>query len=194
VAAVRWFVVEGRIEVKVSDGEKLILLMLSEIYAKLDIDGAIDPGFVKSAILRDHLWSIPWKYPGLPFEGQKMPKLVKEVIDILDMWSLIETSHRALSEAAKAKLAEDIVPFGHNPKFHGFDGGTEAKHVSVASFLINDLGIYEEFRDRSMNSHIARLETYQRMLSVFESVRGNVSSGVLGYAELKAVLKEMLYH
>jgi len=41
--------------VKLSDGEKLILLMLSEIYEKTGIEGEIEPEFIQSAIFGDHL-------------------------------------------------------------------------------------------------------------------------------------------
>ena len=43
---------------KISDGEKLIILMLSELYEKLGVDGEIEPDFIKSAIFSDQLGGI----------------------------------------------------------------------------------------------------------------------------------------
>ena len=70
---------------KISDGEKLIILMLSELYEKLGVDGEIEPDFIKSAIFSDQLWGIKWKYSGIPFEESEDRQIVKEVVDILDM-------------------------------------------------------------------------------------------------------------
>lgn len=64
---------------KVTDGEKLILLMLSELYDKVGVEGEIEPDFIRSAIFNDKTWSIPWKYPGIPFEQQETPQVVNEV-------------------------------------------------------------------------------------------------------------------
>ena len=105
---------------KITDGEKLILLMLSEIYEKMGIDGEIEPEFIKSAVFSDNLWSVPWKYSGIPFEDQETPEIVKKVVNILDMWSFIESSYISLSEAEKKKLEQDADPFGKDPKFNGF--------------------------------------------------------------------------
>lgn len=178
---------------KVSDGEKLIVLMLSELYEKMGIEGEIEPEFIKSAIFRDHLWGIPWKYSGIPFEDQETPEIVKEVVDILDMWSFIERGYQELSDEEKAQLEIDAAPFGKEPKFRGFDGNNEAEYMSVASFLINDLDRFQEFKGRSMNSHMPSMETYGRMLHAFESKRQNLISGPLNLAELSEILKEMIH-
>ena len=68
---------------KISDGEKLILLMLSELYDRLEINGEIESEFIRSAIFSNNIWAIPWKYSGIPFEDQDDPEIVKEVLDIL---------------------------------------------------------------------------------------------------------------
>lgn len=184
---------KGDIPVKISDGEKLILLMLSELYEKMDIDGEIEPEFIKSAIFRDHLWGIPWKYSGIPFENQETPEIVKEVVDILDMWSFIEYGYQNLSDEEKAQLEIDADPFGKEPKFRGFDGNNESEYMSVASFLINDLDRFQEFKGRSMNSHMPSIETYRRMQNAFEPMRRTLISGPLKLADLTVILKEMVH-
>lgn len=173
---------------KISDGEKLLLLMLSELYEKMDIEGEIDPEFIKSAISGDHLWGIPWKYPGIPFEDTEAPSIVSEVLDILEMWRLIEHAYRELSNEDRAQLEADAAPFGKDPEFRGFDGNNETEHMSVASFLVHDLNRFEEFKGRSMNSHMPSIETYNRMLSVFRPMRRKLASGRLSLSELTTVL------
>lgn len=173
---------------KLSDGEKLILLMLSELYEKIGVNGETDPEFIKSAIFRDQLWGIPWKYSGIPFEHQETPAIVSEVVDILDMWSFIEEGYRALSDEDKSRLADSATPFGKDPKFRGFDGNNEVEHMGVASFLINDLDRFEEFKGRSMNSHMPSIDAYRRMLRVFEPMRRDLAHGRLSVSELTSVL------
>lgn len=60
---------------KLTDGEKLIILMLTEMYEKLQIEGETEPDFLRSAIFNDHLWGIRWKYSGIPFEQAEDPLL-----------------------------------------------------------------------------------------------------------------------
>lgn len=178
---------------KITDGEKLILLMLSELYEKMGVDGEIDPEFIKSAIFRDQLWGIPWKYSGIPFEDQETPEIVKEVVDILDMWSFIEYGYQELTAEEKAQLEVDADPFGKEPKFQGFDGNNETEYMSVASFIVNDLDRFEKFKGRSMNSHMPSIESYKRMLSVFEPMRRNLISGRLSLSSLTAILKARIH-
>lgn len=156
---------------KISDGEKLIILMLTELYKKLDIEDEIDTDFIRSAIFSDNLWSIPWKYPGIPFDDQDTPDVVKEVLDILDMWSLIEHQYERLSKEEKAKLEQGAGDFGKEPKFRGFDGNHETTHMGTALFIVNDLDRFQEFAGRNMNSHMSSLDGYRRMLQKFEEMR-----------------------
>jgi hypothetical protein len=50
---------------KFSDGEKLIIVMLAEIYKAMGIKGNIDPDLVQSAISAGNLWGLRMQYPGL---------------------------------------------------------------------------------------------------------------------------------
>ena len=97
---------------KITDGEKLILLMLSELYDSLKIQGEIDLYFIKSTIFNDKIWSMPQKCSGIPFEHQETPEIVKEVLDILDMWNFIEYSYYELSNKDKDLLEKKCLTFG----------------------------------------------------------------------------------
>lgn len=178
---------------KITDGEKLILLMLSELYDKLGVRGEIEPDFIRSAIFSDNLWSIPWKYSGIPFEEQETPDVVKEVLDILDMWSFIEHSYTELSEEDKANLEVQAAPFGRNPKFLGFDGNNESSYMGVASFIVNDLDRFVDFKGRDFNSHCLSLESYRRMLPVFEKKRRDLDFNLLSVSDLASILLERVH-
>jgi len=178
---------------RISDGEKLILLMLSELYEKLEIDGEIEPDFIRSAIFSNNIWAIPWKYSGIPFEDQEDPEIVKEVLDILDMWSFIEHSYEKLSKEDKAYLKKEAAPFGEDPKFPGFDGNNESSHMGTASFIVNDLDRFEQFKGRNFNSHCPSLDGHARMLSVFREIRKKMNFGPLPAEELAKILKERIH-
>jgi hypothetical protein len=107
---------------KLSDGEKLIILMLADMYKHLKIKGEFDPAFIQHTILYDHLWGLDWKYSGIPFEKEQTPHQVTEVVNALDMWWFIEQSYAQLSKADKDRVKKDADPFGTHVKFEGFDG------------------------------------------------------------------------
>lgn len=178
---------------KITDGEKLILLMLSELYDKLEVDGEIEPDFIRSAIFSSNLWSIPWKYPGIPFEEQDTPEIVKDVLDILDMWSFIEHSYEKLSEKDKTYLEKEAAPFGETPKFPGFDGNNESEYMSAASFIVNDLDRFDELRGRNFNSHCPSIDSYRRMLTVFQQIRKKLNYGPFSAEDLASILKERIH-
>lgn len=175
---------------KITDGEKLILLMLSELYDKLEVDGEVEPDFIRSAIFSENTWGIPWKYPGIPFEKQETPEIVKEVLDILDMWSMIERSYDNLSDNEKAFVEKEAAPFGKDPMFRGFDGNNESEYMGAVSFLVNDLDRFEEFKGRDFNSHCPSVDTYNRMLGVFKPIFENLNFQPLSTQNLVDIIKE----
>lgn len=174
---------------KLSDGEKLIILMLSDLHEKLDINGEIEPYFLKSAIFNDHLWGIRWKYSGIPFEDSEDPTIVKEVADILDMWSFIERGYSKLNEKDKETLSNNVEFFGKNPKFEGFDGNNESEYMSTAMFLVNDLDRFTEFKGRSFNCHHHSIGMHKRMLEKFMPIRKQLSHEPLTVDQLTEILR-----
>lgn len=178
---------------KLSDGEKLIVLMLSELYEKLDVKGEIEPEFIKSAIFNDQLWSLKWKYSGIPFDESEDPEIVKEVVDILDMWSFIENAYNRLDEAEKAQLEANVPHLGKDPKFTGFDGNNETEYMATAMFLVNELERFQEFSGRSFNCHHPSIDGHKRMLNAFEPIRKTLSYKPLNLEQLTTILKERVH-
>jgi uncharacterized protein YfbU (UPF0304 family) len=179
---------------KLTDGEKLILLMLSEIYEKLGVYGETDPKFVRSTILNDMLWGLTWKYSGIPFEKTENPAAVSDVVSILDMWRLIEQSYAKLPPADKKRIETDAVPFGKNVSFLGFDGNNESEYMAIARFLVEDIGTFEYFKGRDFNSHVpSSLASYKRMYAVFEPMRRTLDNRDLSASQIIEVLNAKLH-
>lgn len=182
-----------RNQMKMSDGEKIVILMLTELCEKLGIHGEMDPDFLRSAIFNDMLWGIRWKYPGIPFSEAEDPAVVKEVVDILDMWSFVERAYAHLDADQKAELADLVSHFGKDPKFRGFDGNNESEYMGTALFLVNELERFQEFKGRDFNCHYPSIEMHQRMLAVFEPIRKNLGFRPMSLQELASILKAQVH-
>jgi uncharacterized protein len=152
------------------DGEKLILIMLSEIHEHLKIRGEIDPRFVREAICSGSAWGLSWQYPGVFGTQEANESVRREVVDFLDMWSFIEWSHNSLSPTDKERVAE-ASPLGSNVQFYGFGGNSESEHLNVARFVIAQLDRFSEFKGRILNSPLPSVRAYRRMYAAFQSMR-----------------------
>ncbi|UCQ12812.1 YfbU family protein [Edwardsiella tarda] len=178
---------------QIKDSEKLILLMLCDLYDKNGVEGDMDHNFIREAIFEQQTWAIPWKFSGIPFEEQDTPPEVKHVLDILHMWSAIEYSYAKLSEEDKAMLQHDAAPFGDNPRFSGFDGNNESELLLTAEFIINKLDRFQEFKGRHLNSHSQKVDCYDRMLKVFNKAFENYIGQVLSREQLTTILLEIIH-
>lgn len=163
-----------------SAGEKLIITMLCDLLKSHKVKGEIDPDFVLEALIGRHEWGLEWKYSGI-FDKKDIntPPVVYEVASILDMWEIIEISYENFTDQQKKLVKEEAEPFGNNPMFKGFDGNNETEHYSTARFLTGPLGRWDQFKGRDLNAHMPSLDTYNRMLDVFEPIQKNHNPDVL---------------
>jgi uncharacterized protein YfbU (UPF0304 family) len=159
----------------------------------LKVKGELEPDFIMDAIYGGHYWGLSWRYSGIFHGHQDSRRSLSEVVDILDMWSLIESGYAALTAKDKARVEKEAEPFGKNPRFRGFDGNNESEHMGIANFLISKLERFSSFEGRDLNSHMPSLETYQRMLRVFEPMRRNLMGRELGVGEIIEILNEMTH-
>jgi len=180
-------------EIRFSDGEKLITLMLCELYKHLQMKSEIDPSFVEATIHRGHLWALGWEYDGI-FHGHESDKDKRyEVLKFLDMWSFIERGYGKLSKKDKDRIAAEADPFGKHVVFTGFDGNYEGEYLGVAGFLINELKRFSEFKGRDLNSHCPLVSAYRRMFKVFEPICNNLIGQELGASQIIDILKAKGY-
>ncbi|MDP6709536.1 MAG: YfbU family protein [Alphaproteobacteria bacterium] len=179
--------------VEISDGEKLLLMMLSEVHRHLGIEDGLEPDFIERAITGGHHWAMAWKYPGIFHRMADDVPPIREVVEILTMWSLIETAYDKLSQKNKDLVETEAAPFGEHVFFRGFDGSLEVDHLRVAQVLIDDLDRFEAFKGRGLNSHAPTVEVYRRMLVPFREMRQGLAGIGLNMSQIIALLKAMVH-
>ena len=77
-------------KMSLSDGEKLITVMLCDIYKALNLKGVVDPDFISSSILAGQFKELEWELQGIFRDPQNKDAPVIEIGEILEMWSAIE--------------------------------------------------------------------------------------------------------
>lgn len=175
--------------VQITDGEKLIISMLAELNKHGKVEGDIDPDFVTSAISGGHYWALNWELPGLYATRADNPQDVTFVVDVLVMWDALERSHDKLSAKDKARVKEHALFVGRQFRFPGFDGNEECSYMSIAYFLVNKMGRFEDLKGKDLNSHAPMIEGYKRMFSAYSPIKNNLMGGYLSCDQIIAILK-----
>lgn len=164
---------------KLSNPEKLILLMLSEVCDKLNIN-EFDTGVIKAAIHTDNDWALDWEFGGIiGADREDMPQEVSDVVCYLDMWDAMEESFSNYDQHELNILWAEMGSKTTNLKFPGFDGNSESKFLSITSMLINRMGRFSRFMGRDLNSHYPAADGYSKMFTVYIDAPGD------GYAPRK---------
>jgi uncharacterized protein len=175
---------------KLSDGEKLMLIMLSEIHERLEIKNGVDTRLVKAAIYDGHLWALEWELSGLFHGSEPSDEVLTETVNILEMWTFVERSYEGLPDEDKARIEAEAAPLGKYVQFSGFDGNNEAQYNGVARFLVDELGRFSAFKGRELNSHMPSLAAHRRMLAVFTPLR---STSDLTASEIVKILQARIH-
>ena len=175
---------------RLSDGEKLIVLMLCDLYKHLKVEGEFDPDIITDAIVGGHYWGIRWEYGGLLDARADSRQVLDEVNDILDMWLFIERAYGELPQEDKSRIETEVGLLGEHPSFQGFDGNNEIEHLGVAYFLIKKLGRFKSFKERGddLNSHVPVVDRYRRMLEFFLPMRPQLANRELTTTEIITLL------
>ncbi|MEM7690118.1 MAG: YfbU family protein [Pseudomonadota bacterium] len=150
---------------QMSDGEKLIAMMLADLMRAGKISGEIDPDFVIEAIAGDDLWALKDRYHGLFHNDGPSDDEVNETYDILEMARAVEFSIDRLSDEEKAEIEEN-----DRQVFIGFDGNHDP-HLGVPRMAIEKLNKWQEFSERPLNCHHTILPRYRRQIQVFEHIK-----------------------
>ncbi len=175
---------------KLTNPEKLMLVMLAEIHEHLGIKNGTDTKFLADAIYEDQTWALSWEMQGIVGDTHDSdPPEINEVLDILDMWSFIEDGYASFDANEKKQIETEADPFGSHVRFSGFDGNNEAKHMRIAEFLVEKLERFTGFKGRDFNSHYPSLGSHRRMFSVFEPIRVTLVGRPLSVSEVIKLLK-----
>ena len=180
---------ESETRVKINDGDRLIVMMLRDIYKSIKVKGEIDPDFVSSALCGGHYWGLQWKYSGLFHRHEDSPAALTEIVDTLDMWDFLEEGYESLSAPEKERLKKEAGPYGSHVRFIGFDGNQETERCGIARFLIDELERFSRFKGRELNSHMPTIDHYNRMFRVFKEIRPALVGRRLTVEELIKVLQ-----
>ena len=157
---------------KLTNPEKLILLMLAELHDKVGVKDGTDTKLLTRAIYSDNTWALDWEMPGIVGDNlEPNPPEVTDVVNFLDMWLFIEEAYEKFDAPSREKVKTGAAPFGEHVTFTGFDGNNESRHMSIALFLVEDMGRFTRFKKRDLNSHHPSIEGLRRMLDVFENIR-----------------------
>lgn len=149
---------------KMSDGERLIVVMLAEVMQALKLKSEVDPALIEKLSCGGDDWAIKLKYSGIFADETPTQAEVTETSNILWMWEIIEHSLARLT-GAEANEAKGW----HGTQFLGFDGNNDT-HFGIAQTMINDLDHFEEFKGRNLNSHSqTSLPRYQAMYQKFNT-------------------------
>lgn len=166
-----------------TNAEKLTLVMLAELHEKLGIDTA-NADFIKEAIHSDNTWALSWQLTGIVGDNpDPTPPEVIEVLNIMGMWATIEEAYKALGARGQdAVLAAYKIKAA--PVFRGFDGNNESEYLNIASFFVNHMDRFPEFKGRDFNSHVPSMEGYRRMLKVWKGRAWSMGMSVEQMTEL----------
>lgn len=175
-------------EVSLSNSEKLMTFMLSEVLKNTGGSAEVDPDFIEDVIVGGHYWALSWTMQGIIHDSVDAPSNVREVVDILDMWSLVESAVEDLSDEQRRELRENTSLYFL--EFSGFDENNETEHMGIATFMIHKLNRFQRFKNHEtgLNSHYPMLDHYRSMLKEFSSIRPSLVGRKLSFEELKVIL------
>jgi hypothetical protein len=176
---------------EMTSAEKLIVMMLSEIYEKLGIKRGIDPKFIQVAINTGNTWAIELRYGEFLRIQHTERAVASEVLKIMDTWDLIERSYERLLVAEKTQVRKN---YGGIPRFSGFDETSEAGHLGAARFITDHLGRrFLRFKRRDLNSNAPSLEAHRRVLSNAEPLRRSLDRRLLSGTQIAAILDQHMH-
>jgi len=176
--------------IRLSPGEKLIALMLCDMY-KPKVNREFDPDLVTEIVGNGHLWALKQEYSWAFDREQDDPDEVDEVFEILEMWVALEKSFEALKPNERQRLAKEARFTDSKLRFEGFDGNHERQY-GIATFIVKKLDRFDRFEGRSLNSHMRSIDRYRQMLAAFKKVEPTISGKDLSVDQLIEVVSARL--
>lgn len=172
-----------------SDGEKMLLLMMRDLFKHLKVEGDSDPEFLAEVIYGGHYWAPKWELQSVFHNHSDDPRDLRLVVDVLDMWSFIEEGYERLTKEDREWVEKEANLSGPLARFTGFDGNNEGNLLSIADFLIKKMDRFTRFKKRDLNSHMRMADRYRRMYQVFEPVRATLIGVGLNKDQIVDILK-----
>ncbi|MBC3378482.1 YfbU family protein [Serratia fonticola] len=159
-----------------TQAEKLQILMLTEIFRKLNIENSFNPDIIDIAVTTDNTWILEWDYYALKTENDTPPDVIW-VADVLTMYNELLFSYKNLNPGEIKELEDQLEHF-HGEKtftFPGFDGNNEGRFMTIADLFKRSHRFTN--MDITKNSHMPTKEIYSRMLKVYNEERNQFIDG-----------------
>ena len=173
-----------------SRSEKLIIWLLTELLKQQkDYEDQETVELIQDAIYGGHFWALEWTLTGLFEPRSYEPQEVDFVARTMTMWRQIEWAAAKWSDKDRDRVEVETGEWNRNPKFDGFDGNEEGSYFSIAQFLVQKMGRFEEFKNRSLNSHSNRTADYRAMLAVYDRIEWTLTRDGLTLGEVIKILK-----
>jgi uncharacterized protein len=148
----------------ISDGERLVAVMLAEVMKALRVSSEIDPDLVVKVLTSGQAWALKSQHEALFNNEEDDESVVNETGRILTMCRVVEDSIAGL-----ASMELELIAEGDRRIFIGFDANN-GPHYAVAKTMIETLGLWQEFKDRPLNSHCPVLDKYRRQIEVYRGL------------------------
>lgn len=182
--------VSSKGSVRFSDGEKVLVMMVRDVIKALNIKyPESNPDLLAETIYGGHYWAPKWEMQGIFHDHVDSERNLRHVVDVLDMWTFIEEAYAGFSDAEKKTIAKQVGPLGEHVQFTGYDANGEAGKMSIAQFLVEQLGRFSRFKGRDFNSHHPNADRYQRMFELFEPMRKKLIGHGLSVEQVVTLLK-----
>lgn len=168
-----------------TDGERLITVMLADLMIAMNVPSEIDPDVVKQLVIDNDIWALQYAHPGI-FSGEEGPseEVVRETADILGMYTFIDYSIKKLPADQQADFVDNRKAW-----YRGFDGNHDP-HSGVAHTFVDQLNRFSEYKDRLVDSHSqATLPMYRSVKEIYDHVMPEVAGDGLSYEQLKTILQ-----
>jgi uncharacterized protein YfbU (UPF0304 family) len=144
-------------EIKLSQTERLILANQYKILAKVEPENSGQFNYLKEILERGYEGLYYYLFEGIDSEGISK-SVTDETHEILTMYRRIKPS-----------IENSENPDIDQIKFKGFDGNHQS-HYHIMKFMVEDLGLYSEYKDSYYNSHSQiPLTKYRDMLQVYKT-------------------------
>jgi uncharacterized protein YfbU (UPF0304 family) len=176
-------------EATLSEGEKLILTMLCDLYRKVGAEGAIDPGFLQSAVRGGHYWAVEWQYPSFAHGHDNTVSQADFVSKVLGLWRQIEESFRQLSADQKGKVMSEAA-LTAQPSFPGWDGRRETDYMSIARFMTDRMNMFPSQKGKAgREAGKPSVSGYRKMLDLYDAFEQDARDRKLTAQELVNLLQ-----
>jgi uncharacterized protein len=94
-------------------------------------------------------------------------EVCEETMAILHMYRVINNAIATLPPQEQAQIDSEKI------KFEGFDGNND-DHYHYMSFLVEEMDMWQEYAEASLNSHSSiTINKYRKMLEVYQLLGGN---------------------